>query len=74
MKTRDELENPNSCLSKARHDEPIFILLARDLLSAELVREWATRAELNGARAEKVAEARALAAQMEAYPDRKYPT
>jgi len=74
MRAVDELTRADSCLAKAHPDEPIFVLLARDVLAADIVREWATRAERAGARAEKIAEARALADSMEAYPDRKVPT
>ena len=31
------------CLKKADPDEPVFVLLARDPLAADLVREWARR-------------------------------
>jgi hypothetical protein len=32
---------PNSCYAKAKPDEPMFVLLARDPLASELVRWWA---------------------------------
>lgn len=33
--------NPNDCYAKALPDEPMFVLLARDLTAPELVRDWA---------------------------------
>lgn len=38
---RENIENPQSCLSKAADDEPIFVLRAKDPLAADIVREWA---------------------------------
>jgi len=37
---RDELTNPRSCLSKARPDEPLFVLRANDRTAAQVVRLW----------------------------------
>jgi len=33
----------HDCYAKAEPDEPMFVLLARDPLAANLVREWASR-------------------------------
>lgn len=41
MLKRDELSRNDSCLSKARDDERIFVLLARDVAAPHAVREWA---------------------------------
>lgn len=38
---RDELANPNSCLNKAKDDEPIFVLRANDETGPEVVEAWA---------------------------------
>lgn len=73
MLKRDEVSNPNSCLNKAADDEPVFVLRGRDALAPQHVRDWAEHAELRGASAEKVAEARQLADAMEAYPGRRNP-
>jgi hypothetical protein len=40
MRKRDELADPTSCLSKARDDEWIFVLLERDPSAAVAVRAW----------------------------------
>jgi len=37
----DELTKPESCLSHARMDERIFVLLARDAAAPETIRFWA---------------------------------
>jgi hypothetical protein len=73
MLKRDEIANPNSCLNKAADDEPVFVLRGRDALAPEIVRDWANRAEANGASADKVDEARALADKMHAWPARRMP-
>lgn len=36
----DELTDPNSCLSKARDDEILFVLLARDAAAPVAIRAW----------------------------------
>ena len=40
MLKQNELSNPNSCLNKAKDDELIFVLLARDPAAPEAVRAW----------------------------------
>lgn len=40
MRKTEELSNPNSCLNKAKNDELVFVLLARDSVSAETIRFW----------------------------------
>ncbi len=40
MRKRDELISPASCLSKARDDEMIFVLLARDKAAPATIRAW----------------------------------
>lgn len=37
-----ELTNPRSCLSKAREDEMLFVLLARDAAAPATIRFWVT--------------------------------
>jgi hypothetical protein len=39
-----ELTNKNSCLNKARSDEPVFVLLARDPVAAQIIRLWCAAA------------------------------
>lgn len=62
----------NGCFAAAKHDEPIFVLLARDPSAPALVRDWAHRREIeiNACRRpssdmEKVKAARDTADQME---------
>ena len=61
------------CLGKAADDEPVFVLRAQDKLAPGLIELWAEGAEGHRCAPEKVAEARALAARMRAWPNRKYP-
>lgn len=73
MLKKDEIADPNSCLNKAADDEPVFVLRAQDACAPTHVRDWAEHAELRGCDPAKVAEARALADAMEAWPTRKMP-
>lgn len=43
MKKRDEIADPNSCFNKARDDEIVFVLLARDEATADTIRYWANK-------------------------------
>jgi hypothetical protein len=38
-----ELSDPQSCLNKARPDERLFVLLARDSAAPETIRYWVQR-------------------------------
>ena len=40
MLKRDELTNPDSCMSRAHDDEMMFVLLGRDPAAAVAVRAW----------------------------------
>jgi hypothetical protein len=40
MKKSDELTNPNSCMSRAKDDEMIFVLLGRDAAAPVAIRAW----------------------------------
>lgn len=67
-------ELKTGCIAKAASNEPVFVLRAQDKLAPALVRQWASKAEVFGqCPPEKIAEARALADAMEAWPARKYP-
>lgn len=64
--------NLNDCYARALPDEPMFVLLARDLSAPEVVRDWAEIREVeveDGIRPEEdravIAEARELADAME---------
>ena len=48
MRKRDELADPASCLNKARDDEDIFVLLARDKSAAFAVYSWANHRVITG--------------------------
>lgn len=65
-----ELTNPASCLNKAAADEPIFVLRAKDPRAAMAVRHWVTMA-FGVHEPDKLAEAEALAQQMEDWRRRK---
>ncbi len=36
----EELQDPRSCLSRARNDEMIFVLLGRDIAAPAAIRAW----------------------------------
>lgn len=40
MRKREELSNPNSCMSKAKNGEMTFVLLGRDSAAPEAIRAW----------------------------------
>lgn len=40
MRKRDELTDPTSCLSRAREDEMLFVLLGRDPAAPAAIRAW----------------------------------
>jgi hypothetical protein len=40
MFKKDEVSRPDSCLSKARPEEMIFVLLARDAAAPAAIRAW----------------------------------
>lgn len=68
------IEAVSGCFAGAADDEPLFVLRAQDLLAAAIVREWAEQAHHTGrVSRQKINEALALADQMEAWPNRKYP-
>lgn len=48
MRKRDELNDPTSCLSRARDDEMVFVLLARDADAPGTIRDWIRRRIVRG--------------------------
>jgi len=58
---------PFDCYENAKPDEPMFVLLGRDANAGLLVRLWADIREQRGEDPAKVAEARAVADQMDAW-------
>ena len=77
MLKHKEITDPTSCLSKAEHDEPVFVLRANDELAPEIVDDWAQRYKqskeaeagrrMNDAQESKYREARQLADAMRAW-------
>lgn len=63
------------CLAKALPDEPMFVLLARDPLAPELVRQWASRRSMTAETSEfaKLNEARTCAGAMEIWRAANWP-
>jgi len=68
MLKSDELRLPSSCLNRARADEPIFVLLGRDIAAPTAIRAWChARIQLgkNAEDDEQIREARDLALAIE---------
>lgn len=40
MRKREELSNPESCMSRAKDDEMTFVLLGRDIAATVAVQAW----------------------------------
>lgn len=55
------------CHANAEHDEPMFVLLARDVRAPALVEQWADVSESRGTDPAKVENARECARQMRAW-------
>lgn len=68
----DALSEGQKLLQRAGN-EPHFCLRAQDKLAAEAVRFWADEAEVAGVRADKVAGARKIADEMDAWHKHKLP-
>ena len=69
MRKKDELTNPNSCMSRANQTEMTFVLLARDITAPATIREWCRLRCLHGKNTpkdEQIQEALACAEAMEA--------
>ena len=68
MIKREELSNPNSCLSRARDDEMTFVLLGRDVAAPAAIRAWINeriRLGKNEDGDDQIVEAETCAASME---------
>lgn len=72
MEKRFELNNPESCLNRAAHDEPVFVLRAKDPIAAMAIRHWATMAH-GIHEAEKISEAIHLADDMDTWRSHNFP-
>jgi hypothetical protein len=40
MTKQELIDNQNSCWNKAEPDEPLFVLMARDIASEDAILEW----------------------------------
>lgn len=40
MLKHEELTNPQSCMNRAKDDEPTFVLLGRDVAAPATIRQW----------------------------------
>lgn len=66
-------KHTDGCFQHAEDDEPLFTLLARDPAAPGLVRQWAEKAELLGQPEEKIADALAVADQMDVWLEQRRP-
>lgn len=48
MLKKDELENLNSCLNKAKHNEMLFTLRAHDVCAPATIRHWVSLRLMHG--------------------------
>ena len=68
MIKRDELEHPESCFNKARDNERLFVILARDAAAPVAIRAWVAerlRLDKNSASDPQILEALECARLME---------
>lgn len=68
-----EVSNPHSCLNRARDDEPVFVLLGRDICAPEVIEEWVrlrVESAKNSMTDPQIKEALDLADQMRAWRER----
>lgn len=68
MIKKNELEDPGSCLNKARLDERVFVLLARDKAAPSTIRFWVKeriRLKKNNRKDHQIVEALECALKME---------
>lgn len=55
------------CLGRSKDDEPVFVLVARDVTAASTVRKWAETVVLQHGESEKTDAAYRLADEMDAW-------
>jgi hypothetical protein len=65
--------NPGKVIAKLEPGEPCFTLRGRDPLAHSVIMIWAADAEAAGVSREKVADARSIAARMNAWPAKRLP-
>lgn len=81
MTKAELINNPESCLNRAKDDEPVFLLRAQDMLAIQTVRDWANKLtqvqlSLHQTASSKVNEAFEVANQMQVWASAngsKYP-
>lgn len=64
MTKKQQLENPQSTLSRTGDDEPIFVIRARDIDGHKAVWDWCDRAKNRGVSNDKIDEAYIVADEM----------
>lgn len=67
MIKNQELTDPKSCLNQAAPEEMVFVLRANDPIAPLVVRYWANESLLRGIHLDKLDDAEACAAAMEAW-------
>jgi len=75
MLKRHELTNPDSCMSRAKEDEMVFVLLGHDIAAPAAIKAWvAERIRLgkNSPLDEQIREAEACADKMMQKMNRKF--
>lgn len=72
MNKSELLNDPNSCLSKARPLEPVFLLRANDPMAAQTIRLWAAQNE-GKQPPDKIAEALDIAEAFDLYHTNNVP-
>lgn len=70
---KDYRKSNDSCLSKVRDDEPIFVLRARDPFAAMCVEQWASLAYHAGVNKDKVDGAMQIVKMMIHWKEKKIP-
>ena len=71
---KDEIENQNSILNTAHKDEPVFVLVASDILAVESVEFWAFIAYKNNISDEKIKNALQIAKNMSTWTNKHIPS
>jgi hypothetical protein len=70
MNKWDEMTDKNSCLSKSKDNEPLFVLCGRDVAAPETIKQWIEeriRLGKNKRDDEKIIEAYAAIAKFNTY-------
>jgi hypothetical protein len=48
MRKQFELNDPSSCINRAKDNEMVFVLIGHDVCAAETIRDWCQRRILRG--------------------------